>query len=145
MGGSAGGFTVLGVLAASPHLSAAAVVSYPVTDLFDLAERSHRFELHYTQSLVGRVPRSRNEPGPYLDRSPVHFAGSIRTPLLILHGHDDAVVPVEQSRNLAARIAAVGGLVELCVYAGEGHGFRQPTNQLDEYRRVGEFIAEHVG
>ena len=46
MGASAGGFTVLGVLARHPHLAAAAVVSYPVSDLADLAERSHRFERH---------------------------------------------------------------------------------------------------
>ncbi len=145
LGGSAGGFTVLGVLADSPTLVAAAVVSYPVTDLFDLAERSHRFELHYTNSLVGPVPPSHETDGPYHDRSPVNFADRIRTPLLMFHGEDDAVVPVEQSRTLASRIAEAGGLVDLCIYAGEGHGFRQPVSQLDEYRRVGEFIAEHVG
>ena len=36
-------------------------------------------------------------------------------------------------------------MVQLCEYVGEGHGFRQPVNQLDEYRRVAEFIAEYVG
>lgn len=145
MGGSAGGFTVLGVLATQARLAAAAVVSYPVTDLFDLAERSHRFEMHYSQSLIGQVPISHETPGAYHDRSPVNFAERIRVPLLIFHGEHDAVVPVEQSRLLASRIAQAGGIVSLCVYSGEGHGFRQPTNQLDEYRRVGEFIAEHVG
>ncbi|CAB4884151.1 unannotated protein [freshwater metagenome] len=144
MGGSSGGFTVLGVLASSAHLVAAAVVSYPVTDLFDLAERSHRFERHYTVSLVGPVPARAGVPGPYLERSPVHVADRIRTPLLMFHGDADAVVPVEQSRMLAARIVQAGGSVELHVYAGEGHGFRQPDNQLDEYRRIGEFIADHV-
>ena len=145
MGGSAGGFTVLGVIAAAPQLCAAAVVSYPVTDLFDLAERSHRFERHYTQSLVGPVPASHDEPGPYFDRSPVNFADRIRTPLLMFHGDADPVVPVGQSRSLASKIVESGGMVELCVYEGEGHGFRQPANQLDEFRRIGEFIAEHVG
>ena len=145
MGGSAGGFTVLGVLANAPGIVAAAVVSYPVTDLFDLAERSHRFEQHYTLSLIGPVPQNRDAPGPYRDRSPVNLAERIRTPLLMFHGEDDAVVPVEQSRVFAAKVAMHGGVVELCVYAGEGHGFRQPVNQLDEYRRVGDFITEHVG
>ncbi len=144
MGGSSGGFTVLGLLASWPELVTAAVVSYPVTDLFDLAERSHRFELHYSHTLVGPVPARHGEAGLYHERSPVNFADRIRTPLLMFHGDADAVVHVEQSRLLAARIVEAGGFVELRVYPGEGHGFRQADHQLDEYQRIGGFIDEHV-
>ena len=49
-----------------------------------------------------------------------------RTPLLVLHGDTDPVVPVEQSRAFVERCVAAGGDVELVVYEGEGHGFRQP-------------------
>ena len=145
MGGSAGGFTVLGVVGREPDIAACAVVSFPVTDLFDLGERSHRFERHYTHHLVAPLPEVRPVDGPYIDRSPISFAARIRTPLLMLHGDADPVVPVEQSRMMAAAIAEAGGIVALCVYEGEGHGFRQPEHQLDEYRRIGSFIAEHVG
>ena len=144
LGGSAGGFTVLGVLAAEPSLMKAAVVSYPVTDLFDLAERSHRFELHYTHSLVGPTPSDHHAPGPFHDRSPINFAEQIHTPLLMFHGDADAVVPVQQSLALAERIVLAGGTVQLQIYAGEGHGFRQRSNQLDEYERMGDFITEYV-
>jgi dipeptidyl aminopeptidase/acylaminoacyl peptidase len=145
MGGSAGGFTALGAAAAAPDLLAAAVVSYPVTDLFDLGERSHRFERHYTDSLVGPIPPGNPSSGPYHDRSPVNFASAIRAPLLVFHGDADPVVPVEQSRELATKIVEAGGSVVLTVYEGEGHGFRQPAHQLDEYRRIAAFFAEYVG
>jgi dipeptidyl aminopeptidase/acylaminoacyl peptidase len=145
IGGSAGGFTVLGVLAREQEIASCAVVSYPVTDLFDLAERSHRFERHYTHHLVAPLPASHPVDGPYVERSPVTFAPRIRTPLLMLHGDTDPVVPVEQSRVMAAGIAMAGGIVTLRVYEGEGHGIRQPEHQLDEYRRMGEFLDEHVG
>jgi dipeptidyl aminopeptidase/acylaminoacyl peptidase len=46
---------------------------------------------------------------------------------------------------MAGGIAMAGGIVTLCVYEGEGHGFRQPEHQLDEYRRIGGFLDEHVG
>ncbi|MDO8389363.1 MAG: prolyl oligopeptidase family serine peptidase [Actinomycetota bacterium] len=142
IGGSAGGFTALGAVALEPELFAAAVLLYPVTDLLDLAERSYRFERHYTDSLVGPLPAAE---AVYRERSPVwHTDRLTRTPLLLLHGDADAVVPVEQSRVLAERVNALGGRVELHVYAGEGHGFRQPANQLDEYRRIGDFLARHV-
>ena len=148
MGGSAGGFTVLGVLAARPGLVAAAVVASPVADLADLAERSHRFERHYTTSLVG-PPAGRPGSSPEIqrvahDRSPVWFAHRITTPLLVFHGADDPVVPVAQSTVLAERIRTGGGDVELCVYPDEGHGFRQRDHQVDEYARTGAFLRRHV-
>ena len=144
MGGSAGGFTVLGALAARPGLVAAATVAYPVGDLADLAERSHRFERHYTTSLVGRPGSSPETDRVLRDRSPVWFAHRITTPLLVFHGADDPVVPVAQSTVLAERIRTGGGDVELCVYPGEGHGFRQIDHQIDEYRRTEAFLRRHV-
>lgn len=138
-GSSAGGFTALGAVADAPTAYAGAVVLYPVTDLIDLAERSHRFERHYTDTLVGPLPEfadvaRRRSPAQHADR----FA---HTPLLVLHGDVDPVVPVEQSRVFVERVRAAGGDATLHVYEGEGHGFRQQPNQLDEYRRVEEFLA----
>jgi len=144
MGGSAGGFTVLGLLRHHPGLVAAAVVAYPVADLADLAERSHRFERHYTRTLVGEPPAPPAVDERARHRSPTWWADRIRTPLLVLHGEDDPVVPVGQSRVLVERIRAAGGDVELVVYPGEGHGFRQPDHQADEFRRVGAFLTRHV-
>jgi dipeptidyl aminopeptidase/acylaminoacyl peptidase len=142
IGGSAGGFTALGVAATSPHLIAATIAAYPVCDLIDLAERSHRFERHYTDSLVGPVADAADL---LRRRSPVAYAPQLAArPLLIMHGDSDPVVPVEQSKVLAERVAACGGDVELHVYAGEGHGFRQPANQLDEYARIEAFLRRHV-
>jgi dipeptidyl aminopeptidase/acylaminoacyl peptidase len=148
IGGSAGGFTVLGALRAAPELAAAAVVSYPVGDLADLGERSHRFERHYTATLVGD-PDDPAVATRYRDRSPVWFADRISTPLLVFHGEDDPVVPVAQSRLFVERMSAVhrddhARQVELCVYPGEGHGFRQRVNQLDEYARIEAFLQRHL-
>ena len=40
---------------------------------------------------------------------------------------------------------AAGQDIELVVYEGEGHGFRDPDHQRDEYRRIGEFLERVVG
>jgi dipeptidyl aminopeptidase/acylaminoacyl peptidase len=142
VGSSAGGFTALGVAAAHAALISAAIVAYPVTDLSDLAERSHRFERHYTDSLVGALP---DATSLYVERSPIDFADRLTTtPLLVMHGNNDPVVPIEQSRAFVERCRALGGHVEFVVYEGEGHGFRRPENQLDEYRRMQVFLATHV-
>jgi dipeptidyl aminopeptidase/acylaminoacyl peptidase len=137
MGGSSGGMTVLGILGLHPGLAAGGVALYPVTDLSDLAARSHRFEAHYTVSLVGPL----DDVDLYRERSPLTFADHIAAPLLVLHGDADPVVPIEQSVRLVERVRASGGQIEFHVMEGEGHGFRGVENKLAEYRRIGEFLA----
>ncbi len=139
LGGSSGGLTVLGLLADHPDLIAGAVVSYPVSDLADLASSTHRFEAHYTETLVG----SADDPATaqrMIDLSPLHRADRIAGPLLLFHGSDDPVVPIAQSDLLVERIRRSGGDVDYVVYAGEGHGFRDPLNQRDEYARTERFL-----
>jgi dipeptidyl aminopeptidase/acylaminoacyl peptidase len=141
MGGSAGGFTVLNVLAAHPGLCAAGVDLYGVADLFTLAETTHRFEAHYLDSLVGPLPEAADQ---YRERSPVERAGAITAPLLILQGSDDEVVPPAQSQAIADRVRAKGGEVELHLYDGERHGWSRPETVVDELRRTEAFLRRHV-
>ena len=144
MGGSSGGLTVLGVLADHPGLVAGGVASYPVSDLARARRRStHRFEAHYTDTLVGAVG------GPTHDErfralSPLYRAERIAGPLLLFHGTEDPVVPIAQSD--AARRADPCGRRQrrLVVYEGEGHGFRDPDQQRDEYapdRAISRFVV----
>jgi dipeptidyl aminopeptidase/acylaminoacyl peptidase len=141
IGGSAGGFTVLLLLARYPELCAAGVDLYGVADLFDLDETTHRFEAHYTSVLVGSLPAAAEA---YRDRSPVNLAEAIRSPLLILQGDADAVVPPAQSRAIADRLRALGREVEIHFYEGEGHGWLRPETIEDELVRTDAFLTRHV-
>jgi dipeptidyl aminopeptidase/acylaminoacyl peptidase len=142
VGSSAGGFTALGVAASSPGLLAAVIAAYPVTDLSGSEDGSDRFELHYTDSLVGELPATLSVRR---NRSPLNYAAQLSdTPILLLHGDNDPVVPIAQSQAFVERCLAAGVDIELVVYEGEGHGFRKPENQLDEYRRMGDFLASRV-
>ncbi len=145
LGGSSGGLTVLGVLADHPQLVAGGVASSPVSDLRALAAATHRFEAHYTDTLVGPRDGSAESDATYRDLSPISRAGSIAGPLLLFHGADDPVVPVEQSTELARRITDAGGDVTYVVYEGEGHGFRQSDNVADEYAKTEAFLDRLVG
>jgi dipeptidyl aminopeptidase/acylaminoacyl peptidase len=132
-GASAGGFTALLLLEQHPELFRAGVALSAVTDLVDLALRSHRFERHSTLDLVG-------DHAAHVERSPLTRADAITAPLLLLHGDADPVVPVEQARRLAARLDAV----ELHEYEGEGHGWSRPANVVDELERTAAFLDRHV-
>jgi dipeptidyl aminopeptidase/acylaminoacyl peptidase len=142
MGASAGGFTALLLLAHHPELCAGGVALSAVADLLDLAARSHRFEAHYTISLVGPLPEAERA---HVERSPLTLADRITAPVLLLHGDADEVVPVEQARALAERLAHLGREVELHVYEGEGHGWGRPEVVHDELSRIEAFLTTNVG
>ncbi|MGI9032055.1 MAG: prolyl oligopeptidase family serine peptidase, partial [Ilumatobacteraceae bacterium] len=136
MGGSSGGYTVLRLLGRSGRSVAGGIALYPVTDLVDLAARSHRFEAHSTIRLIGPL----EDHERYRARSAMAVVDRIDVPLLVLHGTDDPVVPVEGTVAFVDALRARGADVDLHLFEGEGHGFRQPEHQLAEYHLVGQFL-----
>jgi dipeptidyl aminopeptidase/acylaminoacyl peptidase len=141
IGASAGGLTVLLLLANHPELCAAGVDLYGVTDLFDLDETTHRFEAHYLRSIVGELPAAASR---YRARSPITVASGIAAPLLVLQGAADNVVPRSQSDSLVAAVRAGGGTVEYQVYDGEGHGWSRAEVVEDELDRTWAFLRRFV-
>jgi dipeptidyl aminopeptidase/acylaminoacyl peptidase len=141
MGGSAGGFTALLVAAHGPAVVRAAVSLFGVTDLFDLAATTHRFESRYLDHLVGTLPEHADR---YEARSPVTRARDIGVPVLVLQGADDKVVPPAQAQLLVDSMRAAGGTVEQHVYEGEGHGFSKESTVVDSYARIEAFLTRWV-
>jgi dipeptidyl aminopeptidase/acylaminoacyl peptidase len=86
-------------------------------------------------------------PGPHQHAalSPISFAHQVTTPLLILHGAEDARVPVSQGRFMALALRERGVPCELVVYPREPHGIRERQHQLDLLRRVREWTARWLG
>lgn len=138
MGGSAGGFAALNAAGSAPDLCAGVVALYPVVDLADAVERSWIYEQHSIPVLVGDLPRNSKL---YLQRSPLGKLDALaRVKVLLMHGDIDPAVPLDHSVMLAAELRERGGEVQLHVFEGEGHGFRQRVNQKREYELIGEFL-----
>jgi acetyl esterase/lipase len=57
-----------------------------------------------------------------LAASPIHYVSKDDPPFLIIHGGQDATVPVEQAQSLAAALKAAGVETTLEVVSGRGHG-----------------------
>ncbi|BGP42736.1 hypothetical protein JCM10450v2_006846 [Rhodotorula kratochvilovae] len=139
-GGSAGGFTVLAALTDSKVFTAG-TSSYGISDLALLADDTHKFESNYLFKLLGGTPSE--VPQNYHDRSPLHKAAQITAPLLLLQGTEDRVVPPAQAQVMLERIQANGGVAEMILFEGEGHGFRAKESrkramekELGWYRRT---------
>ena len=141
MGGSAGGATVLLSLVHSKGLFAAGVCSYPVTDMVGLTQDTHRFERHYCHNLIGAYPA---EKDIYRERSAILYADEITEPLIIFHGSDDKVVPIEQSIGVVKSLRERNVPHEFHVFDGEGHGWRQEDTINKYFTAVEQFLDKHV-
>ena len=136
-GASAGGFTALRA-AASSETFAGVVSIYGVTDVASMARDTHKLESRYIRRLVG--DRLENASASPLGSTGL---GAIRCPVLILHGSEDRVVPIDQARRLAESLGERRVPCELVVFDGEAHGFRDPrtlhrsfTEELAFYQRL---------
>lgn len=141
MGGSAGGFTVLKALEDYPGVFKAGVCLYGVANQFTLAADTHKFEAHYSDSLLGSLPEAADV---YRQRSPIYFADQIQDPIIVFQGEDDKVVPQAQSDAIVAVLKRNGVPHEYHLYPGEGHGFRKPETIEHFYKTVDRFLKEHV-
>jgi len=125
-GGSAGGYSVMAALSKS-SLFAAGVSYYGVSDLEVLTQGTHKFESRYLDQLIGPYPEARDV---YLARSPIYNIDKINSPLMLLQGLEDKVVPSDQAEGICKKLNQKGVDVRYIPFAGEGHGFRQLPNQV---------------
>lgn len=131
IGGSAGGYGVLVALCDYPALFAGGISLYGVANVRTLVEDTHKFESRYADNLLFPPGASEEQEEKIMDeRSPANRAGKIRAPTLLLQGLDDKVVPPSQAEEMEKAIRASGGEVQLIMFEGEGHGFRQSKNVL---------------
>jgi dipeptidyl aminopeptidase/acylaminoacyl peptidase len=142
MGGSAGGYTTLACLAFRRGVFAAGLCDYGIGDLEALAAHTHKFEAHYLDRLVAPYPSGQ---ATYVERSPLHHLDRIDTPMLILQGEDDQVVPPDQARAMADALDVKGVPHALVVFAGEGHGFRAAATIMTEYATKLAFLGKVLG
>jgi dipeptidyl aminopeptidase/acylaminoacyl peptidase len=123
-GGSAGGYTVLCALTFHDEFSVGTSL-YGVADLEALARDTHKFEARYLDGLVGPYPAGR---AIYVERSPIHHIDRLATPLLILQGLEDEIVPPIQAEMMADALRRKGVPFAYIPFEGEQHGFRQAPN-----------------
>ena len=70
--------------------------------------------------------------------------GSIRSPLMLIHGDQDPICPLSESMVTCRALEAQNVPVGLVVYPGEGHGFRKKKNRRDCARRTLAWFMTHL-
>jgi dipeptidyl aminopeptidase/acylaminoacyl peptidase len=141
LGGSYGGYLTLAALAFTPERWAAGVDLYGISSIVTLAQTTEPRLLPYLIREMGSLATNQ---ALMRERSPLFRAQAIRAPLLILQGDNDPRVPLAESRQIADAVRRRGGIADLIVYPGEGHGFHKLEDRLDGMRRAVEFLDRYV-
>ncbi|MDX1379574.1 MAG: prolyl oligopeptidase family serine peptidase [Xanthomonadales bacterium] len=138
MGASYGGYAALMGVLRDPGMFRCAVALAPVTDPAAQIEgyRDHgnaRAAAEWTW-MVGR-------PETLEGVTPLARAGSLRRPVLLLHGTRDAVVDVAQSRAFAE---AAGGRAQLLELPGSGHEPRDAEHRRQWFAATAAFLERQL-
>ena len=141
-GGSAGGYTTMCALTFTDVFAAGASY-FGIADLEQFGGgETHKFELEYDHTLVGPYPEA---AATYKERSPIGFVDRISTPMLVLQGADDRIVPPMQAELIVEALRARGVPHAYLTFEGEGHGFRKSENILASLEAELSFYAQVLG
>ncbi|MDX8430580.1 MAG: S9 family peptidase [Candidatus Algichlamydia australiensis] len=123
-GGSAGGYTTIAALTFENYFHAGCSL-FGICDLELLDACNHKFEHFYNHNLIGPYPEKKEL---YRERSPIHRVDELQTPLLILQGDEDKIVPPNQAEAVADALEKNGTPYKYILFEGEQHGFRKSEN-----------------
>ncbi len=90
----------------------------------------------FEQELGGSAPWDGPAQRRHLELSPITFARNVSTPVLMLHGENDARVPLSQATGFHRALRKQGVPVEFVVYPREPHGVAERAHQIDILKRV---------
>ena len=78
------------------------------------------------------------------ERSPLHSADKIKTPLMVVQGANDPRVNRGEAEQIVTALRDRGFTVEYLMAPDEGHGFARPVNTMAMYMAVEKFLAKHL-
>jgi dipeptidyl aminopeptidase/acylaminoacyl peptidase len=141
MGQSYGGFMVLAAITHYPELWAAAINYYGVSDYAGFFRETSPYRIGHRAAEYGDPATSGNF---FRSFAPVHRAGAIATPLLVLHGNRDPRVPIGESDRMVDAMRRAGKPVDYVLFDHAGHGFIRPTQKRLVFAHVATFLDRHL-
>ncbi|MEJ0085710.1 MAG: S9 family peptidase [Pseudomonadota bacterium] len=146
MGGSYGGYAALAGATLTPERYACAVSINGLSDPERLLNDSRSGDRGKRGASAEWWGRSMGSDMDHLHKvSPIAQASHARAPILIMHGADDSVVPVEQSRSMSGKLRRDGKDVKYIELKGDDHWLSAASTRTQMLSEVEAFLAEHLG
>jgi dipeptidyl aminopeptidase/acylaminoacyl peptidase len=145
VGASYGGYAALAGAAFTPDLYACAASISGVSDLPSMLGTQRRNfgtdsdSVAYWADHIGPA----NDPNT-IAKSPSRSASSVRAPVLLLHGADDSVVPIQQSKTMERALTEAGKSVTLVTLPGEDHWLSRTATRTRVLQELETFLAKRL-
>ena len=147
-GHSYGGYATLAGLIKTPDLYRCGVASMAPSDLRLMQTSAQgvaptsETSVQFWEAMQGNLKSEQ----AFTDAvSPVFHAERIKSPLMIIHGEDDVIVPLEQAEHMRDALRKVGKEPEWLVVPEEGHGFGKAENRYLMYTKMLDFFDRQLG
>jgi dipeptidyl aminopeptidase/acylaminoacyl peptidase len=148
VGWSYGGYSALAGAAFTPDLYACAASIAGVSDLpvmLAFASRDNDGQESDTFAYWRDHIGSPFDPN-VIGKSPARAAANVKAPILLIHGTNDTVVPIEQSRLMASALRASRRQVELVELTGEDHWMKtSSTSRIRTLTELESFLWKNIG
>jgi dipeptidyl aminopeptidase/acylaminoacyl peptidase len=139
VGSSYGGYAALMATIRTDDMFRCAISFAGVTDLKSMLKHSRRYRnAEVAEAIIGTSKRD------LVARSPARRAQQIHTPVLIIHGSADRVVPVEQSRMMHKALTAAGKSHRYVEQPGGDHYLNQHPQRIELFEQMEQFLSEQL-
>jgi dipeptidyl aminopeptidase/acylaminoacyl peptidase len=76
--------------------------------------------------------------------SPALLADRVRIPVLLMHGTNDTVVPIDQSRRMERALRAAGKDVRFVELRGDDHWLSDPATRIQMLQELDTFLGQNL-
>jgi dipeptidyl aminopeptidase/acylaminoacyl peptidase len=139
-GASYGGYVVLSALYHFPTSWAGGIDVYGVADWVDFLEKTAPERRQNREGVYGSLEHDRSFLASI---SPINHVAEIKRPVLIIGGANDTIVPIAQSKDMAAELQRHGIPAEIHVFPNEGHGVSNLDDLISIYRWTLSFMRRY--
>ena len=145
VGWSYGGYAALAGGAFTPEVYRCVIAIAGVSDIpkmldEDIENAEDHWVVSYWKEVIGDVKSERDALKAV---SPLYFADNFKAPVLLIHGKDDLVVPVSQSKKMFRALKKSDKEVQLVTFKGGDHGLFKSSTRLKMLKAVDEFLNKH--
>ena len=91
----------------------------------------------------GIFPHQGNLMDLLWQRSSLKYVAQVHTPVMLMHGENDADVPIAEAEQFYIGLKDVGVETVFVRYPREGHGLREPKHLVDSIDRSIRWYEKH--
>jgi len=145
-GWSYGGYAALAGATLTPDLYRCVIAGAPVADVLEMmdwaSDTNGSGTVDYWTEYIGDWRRQRDL---MVSISPTRQVANVRAPILLVHGTEDTIVPIEQAEMMAAALDSAGMPYEYLPIEGGPHVSVLMTREHKQefYTRLLDFLERH--